>query len=244
MALQNQGGKLSMEETRVSPRRKKTGAHYDEGYEGWDLESSRNHDVICRALKLWWNKELREEGYENVKGRINLGRIRDAFPKGKKISLHPDLDVIVGTKKDDKIHLIGSEVILFKGTEHVYEEPSGQEARQMDSFIHWIDQNVYSGIGKAVHLLRYVHQAYLAMPSSCEMVEECIINILPIGIIYFFPKNGKTGELQFDFKIGKKPREEKHSICEGEGRDDFEWKVRSNQLGTDWLLKAIWEELE
>lgn len=120
--------------------------------------------------------------------------------------------------------------LLDTWTEEIFEFQSSWE-----KVIKEVDRELYSSLGQALFLLKYVDQAYLVIPDldyllgnqgfhwlhgSKRFLEELILNHLPIGLIGFSP----VEQGQWNFRV----------IYEGIGLDN----LKVDQV-SKWLIKGI-----
>ena len=120
--------------------------------------------------------------------------------------------------------------LLDTWTEEIFEFQSSWE-----KVIKEVDRELYSGLGQALFLLKYVDQVHLVIPDlnyllsnqgfywlhgSKRFLEELILNHLPIGLIGFSP----VEQGQWNFRV----------IYEGIGLDN----LKVDQV-SKWLIKGI-----
>jgi hypothetical protein len=160
----------------------------------WFFGGAEKHNEVCIKLAKWIKRQNLQS-----KAACNLKNYRH---KGRSLSLSPDIDVAI--LQEEK--LIGCEVKLLAGRKAgLTESLLTGESR----IIRGIDREIYSGLGQALYLLRYVDRAYLVLPSLRRLIEnfgldigveyvlkEAMEKFLLIGLIYFVPKSDQ--ELEFE----------------------------------------------
>lgn len=178
----------------------------------------KGHRFVCMELAKWMGRV-----YPGASVCCGLKSVAYRNTWYEHYYLSPDLDVAV--VRDSK--LIGCEVKLLSGraagkTERWKSKWKPQHRLGLpaeDRVIRAADKEIYKGLGQALFLPKYVHQAYLAIPdldylgamqgghefdgeganvlASLRGTIVALMNYLPIGLLMFSPKGRQQDELQF-----------------------------------------------
>ena len=184
-----------------------------------------DESIIDKRLRNWLKNEYPSSSVSDKSIRSYNCKTR----KGTRLFyLSPDIDVAM--IKDDK--LFGYEVkrisgrkssqtdVILKKLNSVWDEGEKlreeqvEELRRENRTVSEIDKNLYSGIGEALFLLRYVNFSYLVYPKLEELpnynleirlfLDELFKSFLPIGLIEYCPNLECT---DFNFKITHEAKE-------------------------------------